>query len=158
MSAEVRLWARVLAHRSEVYRSLCDPAELVSIVDGLRELHALRPDESVGEGSEFTAVMHLGPQEFAEKLTLSRLVLDERVVWRSKDDGGRELSFTLSDGEAGETKVLLVVSYLPPDGLKGAVLAPLIGQAVRVAARRTLVQLKERFGAPQGGSSDAATG
>lgn len=146
MSDDVRLWARVPASRHDVYSCLSDPEELVSIVDGLRELRALGHGR-VEEGSQFAAIVRFGPKDLAQKLTVTKLVPDERVAWRSSDDGQRELSFTLRDGdEAGETRVLLVVSYRVPDGLKGAVLGPVVEQAVKSGARRTLVRLKERFG------------
>ncbi len=146
MTESVRLWTAVRERRGRVYEALADYREVVGLVDGLLELQPL--SEIEGEGSQFAAVLQLGTQRVHSKLVLSRLVPDELVVWSSADADGRELSFRLVPAEdADHTKILLVVVYELPAGIRGVVAAPIVEQAVKRHARATLVRLKEHFGA-----------
>jgi hypothetical protein len=166
MSSEVRLWTAVAAGRVEVFSALSDPEQLTGIIDGLRELRPVgapgasgseRGNASCGvaEGSKFSAVFQVGPKTFHQTLSVATLDPGHLVVWKSMDAGGRELSFRLEPGDsehpgsdpAGTTRILLTIAYEVPDGIKGAVLKPMIEEGIRMSARSTLHNLKARFGA-----------
>lgn len=147
----MRLRTAVATGRAEVYTALTDASQLVGLVDGLVSLHPVGTKGNAGgrpyEGAEFSAVMRLGPAQVHSRLVLARLVPGETVEWVSKDDDDRALSFTLADGDVpGVTRVLLAVTYELPPGVKGVLARPVVEQAVRSHARRTLLNMKERFG------------
>lgn len=154
MSESVRLHTTVAERRSEVYAALVDYRALTSLVDGLVSLEPGRsrgsgdPAGAPAEGDEFAAVMRIGGSDVRSRLVLTRLQPEERVVWTSRDDDDRELSFTLADGNTpDQTRILLVVTYELPPGIKGVLVRPIVEQAVKGHARGTLLKLKERFGA-----------
>ena len=147
----MRLRTAVATGRAEVYAALTDASQLVGLVDGLVSLDPTRTEGNAGgthdEGAEFAAVMRVGAAQVRSRLVLSRLVPGEAVEWVSRDDEDRRLSFALADGDApGVTRVFLAVTYELPPGVKGVLVRPVVEQAVRSHARRTLLNMKERFG------------
>ncbi|MGH9305164.1 MAG: SRPBCC family protein [Acidimicrobiales bacterium] len=150
----VRMRTVVSAGMAKVYSALTDYRQLVDLVDGLETLDPVpapgalvkSANGAAEQGARFAARLDVGAHKVEDTLVLSRLAPGELVIWESAGDGSRALSFELRPHEdASRTSVLLSVSYEEPEGWKGLLLAPVIEQAVRSRARKTLVNLKAAF-------------
>lgn len=137
----VRTSERIAASARALFPLISDYRLAPSVIEGLETLQPLTR-RTEGVGSRFRAEMRLGPTVVRAELEIVELVVDERITWASSAEDRRALTFVLTE-LTEVTRVELLISYAPPDGLSGLLLAPVVEETVRSKARDTLARLAQ---------------
>lgn len=123
--------ARVIeAPPERLFAWIADYRNASAFVDGLEPL---RP---VG-GSSFEAVLRVGPRRLTATVGLVEVEPGRLVTWEMAGAASRSLTFRLSPVGAG-TSVALEITYDRPGGLTGALVGPVVDEAVRSRAHKAL--------------------
>ncbi|MHB1504147.1 MAG: SRPBCC family protein [Acidimicrobiales bacterium] len=150
MTVRVRDSAGIDADGEVLSGYLADYRVVSTLVEGLEDLEPVDPG-SCGPGARFNAVVRFGPRKVRSIVELVEVDPGREVLWSASGDGGRLLRFTLSGGAGGVTLVSLEISYEPPGGIAGVLLAPVVEQTVRTGARVSLERLSHLAAERSGG-------
>ena len=140
----VRASSVVSAPVATLYRLLVDYAKAPAFIDGLDHIVPTGPVTS-GVGARFDASMRVGPTRFEVVVELAEAAESASgatVVWALSKESATRLRFDISPYGPGASSVEVAISYEPPGGLKGVVLAPVVERTVSTRARAALGGLK----------------
>jgi hypothetical protein len=144
----VRVSTRIAADAHDLFVLVSEHRNAVRVIEGLEQLTPIGK-RTRGVGARFDAILRIGPKSVRAEIEIEELVTDRLVRWRSSHGDDRSITFDFRRAE-GATAVRITVTYEGPEGLSGALLAPVVEAAVRERARGTLDRLREVAGEPAG--------
>jgi carbon monoxide dehydrogenase subunit G len=140
LTTTVRAHATIPAPPGEIFACLADYKQADVFIEGLEQLGPLS-DKTEGEGTRFSAVLKIGPRQFATTIAISSFVPGRAITWSSAGERAQSLTFELETSPEG-TSVGLTVVYEEPGGLAGTLAAPFVEQTVRHRADSALARLR----------------
>ena len=137
----VRASATIQAPATVVFGFVSEYKHALQVIEGLEDMSPLGHQTS-GVGARFHTVLSLGPKTVSAEIEIVELVEPRIVTWASSGRDSRSITFQLE--EAGEsTTVRLTIAYERAETLSAILLAPVVEEAVRSRAHRTLDRLRE---------------
>ena len=99
--------------------------------------------QTAGLGSEFDAVMQLGPKVMKSKIRCTEWVQDEVITLESYEGMANSSSLRFRAVDEEHTELSVAFGYEFPGGLAGKALAKIIEPAIQMAIRQTEQDLRK---------------
>ncbi len=143
MSQTVEAHATIAAAPDTVFACLADYRCAKVFIEGLEQLTPVG-SQTTGEDARFDAILKVAGRTFRTIIVIASLEPGRSITWSSAGEDNQSLTFELGP-EPGGTAVSLTVSYDPPGGLPGALIAPFVERTVQQRATGTLERLREHL-------------
>ena len=100
--------------------------------------------QTTGENARFEAILDVGVRTLRTTIVITSLEPRRSITWSSAGADGQSLTFELRPRRGGTT-VSLTVTYEPPGGIAGALIAPFVEHTVQHRATGALDRLREHL-------------
>jgi uncharacterized membrane protein len=138
-SSSVRVSRRLGSPVHELFVLVSEAEHAVDVIEGLEQMTPIG-ELAAGVGARYRAALRVGPKTVQADIELEELIEDRLVRWRASNGDERSITFELRPVE-DHTAVRITVTYERADGLSATLLAPVVEEAVRERARKTLDRL-----------------
>ncbi|MHB8245632.1 MAG: SRPBCC family protein [Acidimicrobiales bacterium] len=136
----IRVSKRLPAPATTLFVLVSRYENAVRVIDGLKSMVPAGAQTS-GVGARFDAMIRVGPRVVQARVELAEMAEDRLVRWVATEGDDRSILFELKPVAETTTAVRLTITYQRAAGLGASVLAPVVEEAVRSRAKRTLDRL-----------------
>jgi uncharacterized membrane protein len=141
LSQAVEAHATITAAPDTVFAYLADYRCAEVFIEGLEQLTPIG-SRTTGVGARFDAILKVVGRTFRTVIVIASLEPGRSITWSSVGEDNQNLTFELRPEPGGGTSISLTVSYEPPGGLSGALIAPFVARTVQQRATGTLERLQ----------------
>jgi uncharacterized membrane protein len=133
----------IAASAGTVFECLADYRQAGIFIEGLEQLTPVG-SQTTGENARFEAILDVGVRTLRTTIVITSLEPRRSITWSSAGADGQSLTFELRPRRGGTT-VSLTVTYEPPGGIAGALIAPFVEHTVQHRATGALDRLREHL-------------